>query len=96
MNSISLNNLWSYLQSLTLTANNKKWLADHLYEAAREETEADRKGKKLEQLNGIPLATSENELPEIVQSLIGIADAVDEDDINGREAYYTHLAQKYA
>ena len=35
MNAISLNNLWSYLQGLTLTASNKKWLADHLYESAR-------------------------------------------------------------
>jgi len=37
MNTISLNNLWVYLQGLTLTANNKKWLADHLYESARSE-----------------------------------------------------------
>ena len=35
MNAISLNNLWSYLQGLTLTASNKKWLADHLYESAK-------------------------------------------------------------
>lgn len=34
MNAVSLNNLWSYLQGLTLTASNKKWLADHLYESA--------------------------------------------------------------
>ena len=38
MNTASLNSLWSYLQSLSLTANNKKWLANHLNEAAREET----------------------------------------------------------
>ena len=37
MNSISLNNLWSYLQGLTLTASNKRWLADHLYEFAQTE-----------------------------------------------------------
>ena len=35
MNAISLNNLWSYLQGLTLTTSNKRWLADHLYESAR-------------------------------------------------------------
>ena len=40
MNAVSLNNLLSYLQGLSLTASNKKWLADHLYEAAKEETEA--------------------------------------------------------
>ena len=48
MNAVSLNNLWSYLQGLSLTANNKRWLADHLYEAAKEETPADTKGKKLQ------------------------------------------------
>ena len=96
MNAISLNNLWSYLQGLELTANNKNWLADHLYEAAKEEKIADTKGKKFEQLNGIQLATSDHELPEIVHSLIGVADAVADGDVNGRDAYYAHLAQKYA
>ena len=35
MNTTSLNNLWGYLQGLTLTASNKRWLADHLYESAQ-------------------------------------------------------------
>ena len=34
MNAISLNNLWSYLQGLSLTASNQRWLANHLMEAA--------------------------------------------------------------
>ena len=34
MNAISLNNLWSYLQGLSLTASNQRWLANHLIEAA--------------------------------------------------------------
>ncbi|MBR1683060.1 MAG: hypothetical protein IJ700_08825 [Bacteroidaceae bacterium] len=38
MNVASLNNLWSYLQGLTLTPSNKRWLADHLYEAAKSDT----------------------------------------------------------
>ena len=37
MNTVSLNSLWSYLQSLGLTTSNKKWLADHLYEAVKED-----------------------------------------------------------
>ena len=37
MNTISLNNLWVYLQSLNLTASNKRWLADKLMESIREE-----------------------------------------------------------
>lgn len=31
---MSLNNLWSYLQGLSLTASNQRWLANHLMEAA--------------------------------------------------------------
>ena len=38
MNTASLNNLWSYLQGLSLTASNQRWLANHLIEAA-EKTE---------------------------------------------------------
>ncbi len=34
---MSLNNLWSYLQGLSLSASNKRWLAEHLYEAAEAE-----------------------------------------------------------
>lgn len=34
MNAVSLNNLWSYLQGLSLTASNQRWLANHLMEAA--------------------------------------------------------------
>ena len=32
MNAISLNNLWNYIQGLSLTANNRRWLADRLIE----------------------------------------------------------------
>ena len=34
MNAISLNNLWSYLQGLSLSASNQRWLAERLIEAA--------------------------------------------------------------
>lgn len=34
MNAVSLNHLWSYLQGLSLTASNQRWLASHLIEAA--------------------------------------------------------------
>ena len=32
MNAASMNNLWSYLQGLSLTADNRKWLANKLIE----------------------------------------------------------------
>ena len=34
MNAVSLNNLWSYLQGLSLSASNQRWLAERLIEAA--------------------------------------------------------------
>ena len=40
MNTLSLNSLWAYLQSLALTASNKKWLADHLYESIKAESDS--------------------------------------------------------
>ena len=45
MNAVSLNNLWNYLQGLSLTASNQRWLASHLMEAA-ESNES--KSKKVE------------------------------------------------
>ena len=32
MNAVSMNNLWSYLQGLSLTARNRRWLAERLTE----------------------------------------------------------------
>ena len=34
MNSVSLNNLWTYLQGLSLTASNQRWLGEKLIEAS--------------------------------------------------------------
>ena len=34
MNAISLNNLWSYLQGLSLSASNQRWLGEQLIEAS--------------------------------------------------------------
>ena len=35
MNAASLNNLWGYLQGLSLTANNQRWLAEKLTKSAQ-------------------------------------------------------------
>ena len=45
MNAISLNNLWSYLQGLSLTASNQRWLANHLMEAAESVEKKQRKAE---------------------------------------------------
>lgn len=52
MNAISLNNLWTFLQDLKLTDNNKKWLADHLYESVEaKKTVAQSKAETLAQID---------------------------------------------
>ena len=33
MNAVALNNLWSYIQGLSLTVNNRRWLAERLIES---------------------------------------------------------------
>ena len=38
MNAVSLNNLWNYLQSLSLTASNRKWLAEKLIAPIEDQT----------------------------------------------------------
>ena len=37
MNTVSLNNLWSYLQGLSLSSSNKRWLGEKLIEASMTE-----------------------------------------------------------
>lgn len=44
MNTASLNNLWSYLQGVSLTASNQRWLANHLIEVAESTEKKELKG----------------------------------------------------
>ena len=37
MNAASLNSLWSYIQGLSLTTSNRRWLAERLIEPLQEE-----------------------------------------------------------
>lgn len=52
MNAISMNNLWLYLQSLSLSANNKRWLGERLIDSASVAKKKSEKEKKLEALTG--------------------------------------------
>ena len=64
MNAISLNNLWSYLQGLSLTASNQRWLGEKLIEASAANstaTEEEMKLKKLNSLFGVWANTSDGE-----------------------------------
>ena len=50
MATISLNSLWSFIQSMSLSANNEQWLADKLHESAISKKQAE-KNKNLKTLN---------------------------------------------
>lgn len=54
MNALSLNNLWSYLQGLSLSASNQRWLGEKLIEAsAAQATSTKDEEKKLKKLNAL-------------------------------------------
>lgn len=57
MNAVSLNNLWSYLQGLSLSASNQRWLGERLIEASATHataiSEEELKLKKLNSLFGV-------------------------------------------
>ena len=45
MDAVSLNHLWSYLQGLSLTSSNQRWLATHFIEAAENSENKDKKAE---------------------------------------------------
>ena len=58
MNAISMNNLWNYLQGLSLSANNRRWLADRLMESV-EPVEKESVMSDEEIRNGLSMAFSQ-------------------------------------
>ena len=53
MNAVSLNNLWNYLQGLSLTASNQRWLGERLIEASTSHDVSSEEEKKLKKLNSL-------------------------------------------
>ena len=49
----------------------------------------------LERLISSQDATAEQDVPDVVLSLLGAGEQVAQDDINGRDAYYHYLEEKY-
>ena len=84
MNSVALNNLWSYLQGLALTNSNKQWLADHLYEDVKAKEDS-----KL-QITADDLILS----PEILEPVKDITPLPQDFDFD--KARLDYLMKKYA
>ena len=71
MNSVSLNNLWTYLQGLSLTASNQRWLGERLIEASviREAKPSDLHARKHRR------QLSDEELAELLEQYAPLTDA---------------------
>ena len=107
MNATSLNNLWTYLQGLTLTASNKRWLADHLYESAKKveqpisheeklsEAARIRKEKEKALWANMPRISKEELVPS--QKILDIVKDVEPmpDNVDIETLKYEHLTKKY-
>ena len=78
MNAMSLNNLWSYLQGLSLTRGNQRWLGERLIEASSQPrttlSEEETKLKKLNTLFGVWANSSDGEKIERAISDVRKAD----------------------
>ena len=46
MNTNSMNNMWNYLQGLSLTASNQRWLAERLLESSEKEENVEEMSRK--------------------------------------------------
>lgn len=107
MNTVSLNNLWTYIQGLTLTASNKKWLADHLYESAKAEerqpireeilAEAARKRKEKEKALWTDMPKVNKEDLKIAPWLEELLKNVEPmpSDVDIEKIKYEHIMKKY-
>ena len=75
MNAISLNNLWSYLQGLSLTASNQRWLGERLLEASISHNTATEEEIKLKKLNALFGAWSGEDGERIEKAIQGARSA---------------------
>lgn len=94
MNTVSLNNLWNYLQGLKLTSSNKKWLADHLYQSALSQSQHDQQAEE-EFWENAPLLTQDDLIPS--QEILSIVSEVEPmpQDIDAEKLVSDYLAKKY-
>lgn len=93
MNSTTvMNNLLNLIQSMALTASNKRWLADHLYE----EAEIEERVKHEESLHsGWPkLRKSDLVISPKVANMFKVSEPLPE-DFDEKKAYGEYLYEKY-
>jgi len=80
MNAATINGLWAYLQTLSLSNRNKQWLADKLVESMTPQTEPytveelnmhlDESEKDFENGDVMSMNEADNEMEQFVKSMI--------------------------
>ena len=70
MNAMSLDHLWRYIQGLSLSASNQRWLGERLIEASKSQTIQDEDEKKIKKLNSLFGVWSERSDGERIENII--------------------------
>lgn len=86
MTSLAVNKLWSFLQSLSLSANNERWLAERLLESANEKTARDNATETKSVWASYPLSQEIKDMT--LRNRKKVSDTIDED-------LYTAIVNKY-
>ncbi len=89
---VVMNNLLNLIQSMALTTSNKQWLADHLYEEIKAESEQRTSGT---QANDWPKVRREDMvISEEVANMFHVNSPLPE-DFDEKKAYVQYLYEKY-
>ena len=75
MNAVSLNNLWSYLQGLSLSASNQRWLGERLIEASKVSKKGKTANVAVQRVHKRRKALSDAELAERLAQYAPLTDA---------------------
>ncbi len=75
MNAVSLNNLWSYLQGLSLSASNQRWLGERLIGASKVAKESKPANLAVRRVHKRRKALSDAELAERLAQYAPLTDA---------------------
>lgn len=87
MTTLAINKLWSFLQSLSMTANNERWLAERLLESA------DAKSRKEEEAKPIVSSWANYQLsPEIINMTLNNRKEVSDES---EDTLYAAMEEKY-
>ena len=93
MNTISLNNLWNYLQGLSLSASNQRWLGERLIEAYKLANKSKTANVSIHRVHKHRKTLSDAELAERLAQYAPLTDA-DFPEVSAED--YTSFAKSHS